>query len=44
VDDIIAKLSLVKAAGTIIGDVKRRGISGGERKRLAIGCESLDCH
>jgi len=41
VDDIIAKLSLVKAAGTIIGDVKRRGISGGERKRLAIGCELL---
>lgn len=41
VDELIEKLALGKAAGTIIGDAKRRGISGGERKRLAIGCELL---
>ena len=37
----IKRLTLGKAANTIIGDAKRRGISGGERKRLAIGCELL---
>ena len=41
VDAILTKLSLVKAADTIIGDARRRGISGGERKRLSIGCELL---
>lgn len=41
VDELIDKLALGKAANTIIGDAKRRGISGGERKRLAIGCELL---
>ena len=35
VDELIDKLALGKAADTIIGDAKRRGISGGERKRLA---------
>ena len=41
VDELIERLGLAKAADTIIGDAKRRGISGGERKRLAIGCELL---
>ena len=41
VDGLLKKLSLVKAADTIVGDTKRRGISGGERKRLSIGCELL---
>eukprot|EP00966_Prymnesium_polylepis_P090204 2089150-Prymnesium_polylepis.1 len=41
VDDLLQKLSLVKSADTIVGDAKRRGISGGERKRLSIGCELL---
>jgi len=41
VDEILRKLSLEKAADTLIGDGKARGISGGERKRLAIGCELL---
>ena len=41
VDQLIERLALGKAANTIIGDAKRRGISGGERKRLAIGCELL---
>ncbi|KAL1499188.1 hypothetical protein AB1Y20_013697 [Prymnesium parvum] len=41
VDSLISKLSLVTAAETIVGDSKTRGISGGERKRLSIGCELL---
>ena len=41
VDALIEQLALRKAADTIIGNEKRRGISGGERKRLAIGCELL---
>ena len=41
VDALLTKLNLISAADTIVGDVRRRGISGGERKRLAIGCELL---
>jgi len=41
VDSLLKKLSLVKAADTVVGDAKRRGISGGERKRLSIGCELI---
>ena len=41
VNNLLRKLSLVKAADTIVGDAKRRGISGGERKRLSIGCELI---
>ena len=41
VEKLIRKLSLVKAADTIVGSSSKRGISGGERKRLAIGCELL---
>ena len=41
VDELIDTLGLRRAADTIIGDVRRRGISGGERKRLSIGCELL---
>jgi ABC-type multidrug transport system ATPase subunit/ABC-type multidrug transport system permease subunit len=39
VEDIIGELGLVKCADTIVGNAIVRGISGGERKRLAIGCE-----
>ena len=35
------QLGLKRAADTVIGNVRRRGISGGERKRLSIGCELL---
>jgi ABC-type multidrug transport system ATPase subunit len=41
VDELIELLDLRRAADTVIGDVRRRGISGGERKRLSIGCELL---
>lgn len=41
VEELIEILGLAKAANTIVGNAKRRGISGGERKRLAIGCELL---
>jgi ABC-type multidrug transport system ATPase subunit/ABC-type multidrug transport system permease subunit len=39
VNDLIAELRLEKAADTIVGDAKVRGISGGERRRLSIACE-----
>ena len=41
VEELIGKLGLTKAADTIVGDAKVRGISGGERKRLSIACELL---
>ncbi|GBF99558.1 ABC transporter G family member-like [Raphidocelis subcapitata] len=41
VDDVIAALGLGKCRGTIIGGYFRRGISGGERKRVSIGHELL---
>ncbi|ETO27168.1 ATP-binding cassette transporter [Reticulomyxa filosa] len=41
VDMIIAELGLQRAQGTKIGDAKRRGVSGGERKRTNIGVELI---
>jgi len=41
VEELIQELKLEKAADTIVGDVKVRGISGGERRRLAIACELI---
>mmetsp|Transcript_19242 Transcript_19242/g.58081 ORF Transcript_19242/g.58081 Transcript_19242/m.58081 type:complete len:689 (-) Transcript_19242:421-2487(-) len=41
VEELLAKLGLGKAADTIVGDAKVRGISGGEKKRLSIGCELI---
>lgn len=37
VENIIRELGLTKAVNTIIGSGTRRGVSGGERKRTAIG-------
>jgi len=39
VDSTITELGLSKSANTQIGDSLKRGISGGERKRLNIACE-----
>jgi len=41
VQDLINQLNLQKAADTIVGNLKIRGISGGERKRLSIACEMI---
>ena len=41
VESIMGKLALTKASNTIVGGGKVRGISGGERKRLSVGCPSL---
>lgn len=34
-------MGLTKATNTIIGDERARGVSGGERKRVAIGVELI---
>ena len=39
VDDIITVMGLEKCCDTLVGDVFKRGISGGERKRTSIGIE-----
>jgi len=39
VDDIIGELGLAKVRHTLVGNALRRGISGGERKRLNVGIE-----
>lgn len=41
VESVIRRLGLSKCADTIIGDAKTRGLSGGEKKRLAIACEMI---
>ena len=39
VNALIAELGLEKCRDSYVGSTMRRGLSGGERKRLAIGCE-----
>ena len=41
VDDTLKKLEITAAENTIIGGYAMRGVSGGERKRVAIGVEML---
>jgi ABC-type multidrug transport system ATPase subunit len=38
VESIIAELGLVEARDTLIGNERIRGVSGGERKRVSVGC------
>eukprot|EP00420_Gonyaulax_spinifera_P020672 CAMPEP_0197910074 /NCGR_PEP_ID=MMETSP1439-20131203/70204_1 /TAXON_ID=66791 /ORGANISM="Gonyaulax spinifera, Strain CCMP409" /LENGTH=619 /DNA_ID=CAMNT_0043531693 /DNA_START=30 /DNA_END=1889 /DNA_ORIENTATION=- len=40
-DDMIQSLGLAKCADTMVGDALIKGISGGERKRTAIGAELI---
>ena len=41
VDQIIQRLGLNECQNTLVGGWKRRGISGGERKRTSIGYELI---
>ena len=41
VTSLMDQLGLGKSAGTIVGNSKIRGLSGGERKRLSIACEMI---
>lgn len=36
-DQVLAQLGLSRVADSIVGDVNRRGVSGGEKKRVNIG-------
>ena len=36
-DQVLAQLGLSRVANSIVGDVNRRGVSGGEKKRVNIG-------
>ncbi|GJN37634.1 hypothetical protein PR202_gb26609 [Eleusine coracana subsp. coracana] len=41
IKDLLFRLGLVNCADSIVGDAKVRGISGGEKKRLALACELI---
>lgn len=41
VDDTIATLGLGAVAGALIGDRRRRGLSGGEKRRVSIGIAAV---
>lgn len=40
-DETLANLGLARVANSPVGDVRRRGVSGGERKRVNIGLELM---
>jgi len=42
VDAAIRKLGLAQCADTVVGDKATRGLSGGEKKRLAIAAEIIN--
>lgn len=41
VEEVILELGLKDCADTIIGDDWRKGISGGEKRRVSVGCQLL---
>ena len=41
VSDLINRLGLTKSADSVVGGAKKRGLSGGEKKRLSIGAELI---
>ena len=41
VDSVIAELGLVECAHTIVGNEWRKGISGGEKRRVSVGVQLL---
>jgi ABC-type multidrug transport system ATPase subunit len=41
VDQLIQALGLTKVKDSLVGDQERRGVSGGERKRISIGLELI---
>ncbi|KAJ1482634.1 P-loop containing nucleoside triphosphate hydrolase protein [Baffinella frigidus] len=43
VEDILRQLHLLHCRDTRLGNYKDRGISGGERRRLALACELVGC-
>ena len=40
-EETLASLGLSRVADSLVGDVKRRGVSGGEKKRVNIGLELM---
>jgi ABC-type multidrug transport system fused ATPase/permease subunit len=40
-DETLASLGLSRVANSPVGDIRRRGVSGGERKRVSIGLELM---
>ena len=40
-DKVMASLGLSRIANSRVGDVNRRGVSGGEKKRVNIGIELM---
>lgn len=41
IDDVLVQMGLVHARGTVVGHALKKGISGGERKRLCVAMELL---
>lgn len=40
-DETMAALALSRIANSLVGDATRRGVSGGEKKRVNIGLELM---